>query len=303
MRRIAARGDGWVALVFLLPTLLGLLVFSLVPLISSFLMSLTSWDGLKRLAPGPALGFIGAGNYADILRGEEFWRVLRNTCYFIVLYIPMILASSLGVGALLSRKRPGIVFFRVLYYIPVLTSWVAGALIWRWFLSPEYGPLNALLGLIGVHGPGWLQDEHWAMPGIVLASIWKDMGFFGLIFLGGLQGINPSYYEAAQIDGAGGWTQFRRITLPLLSHVTFFVVVICVINSFQLFPQVMIMTTGGDAGPHGATQVMVERIYKYAFRYYRMGYATAFSWLLFLIIFSFTWIQLRLQRKWVTYEA
>jgi multiple sugar transport system permease protein len=191
----------------------------------------------------------------------------------------------------------------VLYYIPVLTSWVAGALIWRWFLSPEYGPLNALLGLIGVHGPGWLQDEHWAMPGIVLASIWKDMGFFGLIFLGGLQGINPSYYEAAQIDGAGGWTQFRRITLPLLSHVTFFVVVICVINSFQLFPQVMIMTTGGDAGPHGATQVMVERIYKYAFRYYRMGYATAFSWLLFLIIFSFTWIQLRLQRKWVTYEA
>jgi multiple sugar transport system permease protein len=303
MRRVDAGRDGGTAIVFLLPTLIGLLAFSLVPLVSSLLMSLTSWDGLRRLGLGPALGFVGLGNYAAILRGDELWRVLGNTCYFIVIYIPLILAASMGVGLLLSQKRPGIVAFRVVYYIPVLTSWVAGALIWRWYLSPEYGPLNAILGLLGIHGPSWLQDERWAMPGIVLASIWKDMGFFGLIFLGGLQGINPSYYEAAQIDGAGAWRRFWRITLPLVSHVTFFVVVICLINSFQLFPQIMIMTTGGDAGPHGATQVMVERIYKYAFRYYRMGYATALSWLLFLIIFAFTVVQTRLQRKWVTYDA
>jgi multiple sugar transport system permease protein len=300
MRR---NGEGWIALVFLLPTLLGMLAFSLIPLLASLGMSLTSWDGLRRLTLDVRQSFVGLGNYATILGGEEFWRVLRNTCYFIVLYIPLILVASLGVGALLSSKRRGIVGFRVLYYIPVLTSWVAGALIWRWFLSPEYGPLNALLGFVGIKGPGWLQDETWAMPGIVLASLWKDMGFFGLIFLGGLQGINPSYYEAAEIDGAGAWTRFRKITLPLVSHVTFFVIVICIINSFQLFPQIMIMTTGGDAGPHGATQVMVERIYKYAFRYYQMGYATAFSWLLFLIIFAFTVLQMRLQRKWVTYES
>jgi multiple sugar transport system permease protein len=299
------RRDGRAAVFFLLPSLLGLAFFSLIPLVSSLLVSLTDWDGLRRisLSPGRVPAFVRLGNFVQILRSEEFWRALRNTLYFIALYIPLILVIALGVAALLNRKRRGIVALRVLYYIPVLTSWVAGALIWRWVLSPEYGPVNALLGYVGIRGPGWLQDETWAMPGIVLASLWKDMGFFGLIFLGGLQGINPSYYEAAEIDGAGPWTRLRRITLPLVSHVTFFVVVICVINSFQLFPQIMIMTTGGDAGPHGATQVMVERIYKYAFRYYKMSYATAFSWLLFIIIFAFTWVQLRLQNRWVRYES
>ena len=138
------------------------------------------------------------------------------------------------------------------------------------------------------------------MPGIVLTSIWKDMGFFALIFLGGLQGIDSDYYEAAKIDGAGVWQRFWHITLPLLSPITFFVIVICLIFSFQLFPQVMIMT---DGGPYGATQVMVERIYRYAFSYFKMGYASAFSFILFAIIFVFTYLQLKLQKKWVHYDA
>jgi multiple sugar transport system permease protein len=182
----------------------------------------------------------------------------------------------------------------------VLTSWVAGALIWKWVLSPEYGVINNILSFIGIEGPGWLQDEKWAMPGIVLASVWKDIGFYGLILLGGLKNINPTYYEAADIDGANTWQKFKHITLPLLSPVTFFVIIICLIFSFQLFPQVMIMTEGG---PYGSTQVLVERIYQYGFQYFKMGYASAYSWLLFIIIFVLTIIQFKLQRKWVHYDS
>jgi multiple sugar transport system permease protein len=172
-------------------------------------------------------------------------------------------------------------------------------MIWRWLLSPYYGPINAVLGFAGLQGPGWLYDTVWAMPGIVLASVWKDMGFYGLIFLAGLQSISVGYYEAAEIDGATRWQRFRKVTLPLLSPTLFFVMIISIINSFQLFPQVMIMTQGG---PHGSTQVMVERIYNYAFTYYKMGYATALSWVLFAIIFVVTFFQLRMQKRWVHYD-
>lgn len=288
---------------FLFPSVLGLLLFSLIPMVSSLLLSLTKWDGLTgwNLKAGvPEI--LGFGNYKEILTHAEFWKVLGHTSYFIVLYIPLILIFSLLVANLLNNDFKGIVAYRVFYYIPVLTSWVAGALIWKWVLSPLYGPLNEMLRFIGIEGPGWLQDAAWAMPGIVLASIWKDMGFFGLIFLGALKGINPEYIEAAKIDGATWWQRFTKIILPMISPAIFFVVVICIINSFQLFPQIMIMTEGGSAGPHGATQVMVERIYKYAFKYFKMGYAAAYSLLLFVIIFGFTTLQMKLQKKWVHYD-
>jgi multiple sugar transport system permease protein len=178
---------------------------------------------------------------------------------------------------------------------------VAGALIWKWVLSPEYGVINNILGIFGIVGPGWLQSPGWAMPGIVLASIWKDMGFFGLMLFAGLRGINKEYYEAAEIDGAGKGKQLFHITLPLLSPVFFFVITISMINAFQVFPQVMIMTP--DGGPGGSTMVMVERVYRYAFRYYEMGYASAMSWILFIIILALTLIQTRLQDKWVVYDV
>lgn len=293
--RICGKGTLLVPALFLLPSFVGFIVFSLIPMISSLGISFTMWDAVS----GPPK-WVGFGNYAQILNSEEFWRVLANTLYFIVLYIPLILVASLAVAHLLNSKARGIGVYRVIYYIPVLTSWVAGSLVWRWLLSPEYGPINAVLGYFGIAGPGWLHDRNWAMPGIVLASIWKDMGFFGLILLGGLQGINPAYYEAAEIDGASGWQKLIRVTLPLLSPSLLFVIVISVINSFQLFPQVMIMTKGG---PFGATEVMVERIYQYAFRYYKMGYASAYSWLLFVIIFAVTLVQMRTQKRWVHYES
>ena len=230
----------------------------------------------------------------------EFWQGLGNTLEYIVLYIPLMLAMSLAAAALLSRQRAGVGAFRVIYYIPVLTSWVAASLIWKSILSPQYGAVNGILGFFGINGPGWLTDEKWAMPAIVLVSVWKDMGFFALILLSGIVGINRSYYEAAELDGAGGWKKFIKITLPLLTPAIFYVLIVSLINSFQLFPQIMIMT---DGGPNGATQVMVERIYKYGFRYFEMGYASAFSWILFVIIMLCTALQLRGQKRWVNYDA
>ena len=200
----------------------------------------------------------------------------------------------------LKKILKGITVFRIMYYIPVLTSWVAASLIWKWVLSPQYGILNQLLGYIGISGPGWLTDKVWAMPAIVLASVWKDMGFYGLFLLSGLKAIDTGYYEAATVDGAGKMKQFFSITLPLLSPSMFFCIIMALINAFQLFPQVQIMTEGG---PNGATQVMVERIYTYGFKYFKMGYASAYSWLLFVIIFILTLIQMKLQNKWVHYES
>lgn len=291
-----------VASPFLLPSLIGLMIFSFLPLIISGLISLTDWNGLDTLTDPTFLAehFIGFENYKTILSSPEFWRTLGNTAEYIVLYIPLMLAASLLVAYLLSRPNKGVGAFRVLYYIPVLTSWVAASLIWKSVLAPQYGAMNGILEFFGIEGPGWLLDEKWAMPAIVLVSVWKDMGFFGLILLSGIVGINTTYYEAADIDGANGWTKFVRITLPLLTPSIFYVLIVSMINSFQLFPQIMIMTGGG---PNGATQVMVERIYQYGFRYYRMGYAASFSWILFVIIMLFTLIQMKGQERWVHYDG
>jgi len=289
------------AIPFLLPSVVGMIFFSLLPIVISVFISLTDWDGLAALSLGIlAERFIGFGNYQNILGGEEFWRVLKNTCYYIVLYIPLVLIASLGIATLLNKGKKGTAVMRILYYIPVLTSWVAASLIWKWVLSSQYGILNQLLALIGIKGPEWLTSEIWAMPAIVLASVWKDMGFFGLFLTSGLASIDKTYYEAATVDGAGRIKTFFKITLPLLTPSIFFCLVMALINAFQLFPQVMIMTEGG---PNGATQVMVERIYNYGFRYFKMGYAAAFSWLLFIIIFILTSIQMKLQKGWVHYES
>lgn len=303
------RKNNITAFLFLLPSFVGIICFSLFPIIISLIISLTKWNGLKKLSIFTGMPkflkeeFIGPTNFINILTTEEFWKVLRNTSYFIILYIPLILIASIIVAAILNNTFKGITVYRIIYYIPVLTSWVAGSLIWKWVLTPDSsGIVNSLLGYVGIQGPGWIYDDKWLMPGVVFASVWKDMGFFGLILLGGLQGINPAYYEAAKIDGAGWWKNFTKITLPLLSPVTFFIIIICIINSFQLFPQIMVMVTE-VGGPQGAGMVMVERIYRYAFRFTQMGYASAMSWLLFAIIFIFTMLQMKLQDRWVHYES
>lgn len=289
------------ALPFMLPSFFGMLVFSFCPVLIAMFLSFTDWNGLEKLNLQTFTEhFIGFNNYKVILCSSEFWTVLLHTFYYIVLYIPLVFITSLGIALLLNKKKKGTMVFRVLYYIPVLTSWVAASLIWKWVLSPKYGILNQILEIFRINGPGWLTNEVWAMPGIVLASVWKDMGFFGLFLLSGLSAIDPTYYEAAKVDGASKIVTFFKVTLPLLTPSIFFCLIMSLINAFQLFPQVQIMTEGG---PNGATQVMVERIYTYGFSYFKMGYASAYSWLLFLIIFVLTMIQMKLQNGWVHYES
>ena len=289
------------AVPFMLPSMLGMVIFSFLPIVISIVISLTDWNGLDKLN-GETLGnsMVGLENYVRILQSEEFWAVLWHTVYYIILYIPLVLVMSLLVASILNRTMRGITVFRVLYYIPVLTSWVAASLIWKWVLSPQYGVINQLLGYIGITGPDWLTDKVWAMPAVVLASVWKDMGFYGLFLLSGLKAIDVGYYEASRVDGAGRVRQFFSITLPRLTPSLFFCVIMALINAFQLFPQIQIMTEGG---PNGATQVMVERIYTYGFKYFKMGYAAAYSWILFVIIFVLTLIQMKLQKRWVHYES
>jgi multiple sugar transport system permease protein len=282
----------WV-LFFLLPSLLGLLLFTLGPILASLGLTLFEWDLLRPPQ------FVGLANFQQLLGDESFWAAFLHTLYFIAGYLPLVMGISLGLAVVLNQRLVGVKFFRTASFIPVVSAWVAVALMWSWIFNPKFGLLNYLLGLAGVQGPGWLFDPNWAMPAIIITSVWKDIGFLMVMFLAGLQGIPQQYYEAAEIDGAGRWQLFTRITLPLLSPTAFFALIISLINSFQVFDQVWIMTGGG---PAGATTVIVQQIVKHAFSYGRMGYAATISWVLFLMVFLVTDFQMRLQRRWVTYD-
>ena len=284
----------WVAF-FLFPSLAGLLVFLIIPMLSSLVLTFYEWD---PLIPTRFI-FLGLENYQTLIKDTDFWDALRHTLFFIVGYIPLVLVSGLGVALLMNQKLIGRTFFRGAFFMPVISAWVAVALMWTWIFNPKFGIINYLLGLIGIAGPAWLFDPNWAMPAIILTSVWKDTGFIMIFFLSSLQSIPNEYYEAAALDGANNWAKFRYITLPLLSPTVFFTLIISLINSFQVFDQVWIMTEGG---PAGATTVLVQQIVNNSFRYGRMGYAATLSWVLFLIVFAVTIFQTRMQKNWVTYE-
>jgi len=282
----------WVGL-FVLPSLSGLLLFTFLPMLVSLGLTAFDWD----LLTPPR--WVGLGNLARLLRDANFWSALQHTLVYLLGYIPLVMGLALGVAVMLNQKLRGVLFFRAAFFIPVVSGWVAVSLLWKWIYNSRFGLLNYLLGVVGIRGPAWLFEPHWAMPAIIITSLWKDIGFVMVMFLGGLQGIPQDYYDAASIDGAGGWQRFRYITLPLLSPTAFFALVISLINSFQVFDQVWVMTNGG---PAGATSVLVEQIVRHAFSYSRMGYAATVSWVLFLLVFLATALQLGLQRNWVTYD-
>ena len=277
----------WV-LLFLGPSLLGFLVFIAFPILYSLVISFTDWNLLNPMK------FIGIDNYASLLRDKNFWAALRNTGTFIIGYLPSVMILGLAIAILLNSKIKLKTFFRGIYFLPVVTSWVAVSLVWKWLLNGQYGLLNYFLSLIGIHGPSWLTDPRTAMFAIIITSVWKDIGFIMVLYLGGLQAISPSLYEAAETDGASQWRQFWHVTLPGLRPTTFFVLMISLINSFQVFDQVNIMTGGG---PGNATTVMVQNIYNSAFNFFEMGRASAMSWLLFLIIFAVSLVQMFGERR------
>jgi multiple sugar transport system permease protein len=287
------RRNGLAAAAFLAPSLLLLLAFWIGPMLGTAWVSLLDWN----LIGVPT--FVGLDNYAELVQDKDFHAALLHTVAFLAGYLPLVLVLGLGVALLLDAKLPAMTLYRATFFLPVVSSWVAVSLLWKWLLSPADGLVNKLLGAVGIDGPGWWTDPDWAIPSVVLASVWKDVGYVGVILLAGLQAIPRDVMEAASLDGATALKKLRRITIPLLSPSLFFVTVISLINGFQVFDQVWVMTGGG---PGGASTVVVEQIVKYAFSYGRIGYASAMSIVLFGVILAVTLAQLRLQRRWVHYD-
>ncbi len=296
-RRPQSRGRrlkyGLTVAVFLLPSLIPLLAFVIGPMLSAAWTSLHSWNLI-----GP-MQWVGLDNYARLIVDPQTQQAFLHTLTYIVGYLPLVYVGGLGLALALNARLRGRGLLRGAYFLPVITSWVVVALVWRWLLSPSNGVVNLVLGWFGITGPGWWADPAWAMPSIILASAWKDLGFVMVILLAGLQAINPDLYEAASIDGAGWWRRLFGITLPLLSPSTFFVVVLSLINGFQVFDQVFVMTGGG---PNNSTQVVVGQVYDLTFRYGQAGAASALSWLLFFVILLVTLVQFYGQRRWVNYD-
>ena len=279
-------------LAFLLPSAIPIVLFVLGPMVAAAWISLTEWN---LLSPAKWVGF---ENYATLLSDPETAEIFLHTVYYIVGYLPLVYVGGLAIALGLNTALRGRTALRGVYFLPVVTSWIVVALVWRWLLNPVNGVVNTVLAFFGIEGPGWWSDPAWAMPSIILASAWKDVGFVMVILLAGLQAIDPELIDAARVDGAGWWRRLFSITLPLLSPATFFVIVISLINGFQVFDQVYAMTGGG---PGGATQVVVQQIYDLTFRYGKAGEASALSWLLFIVILAVTVVQIRGQRKWVNY--
>ena len=279
-------------LAFLLPSAIPLLLFVLGPMVAAAWISLNKWNLLSPMK------FVGLDNYTKLLSDPRTGDVFLHTLYYVAGYLPLVYIGGLALALALNTALKGRSFLRGVYFLPVVTSWIVVALVWRWLLNPSNGIVNTVLGFFGIDGPGWWTDPSWAMPSIILASAWKDLGFVMVILLAGLQAINTDLYDAAKVDGAGWWRRLISVTLPLLSPSTFFVFVISLINGFQVFDQVYAMTGGG---PNGASQVVVQQIYDLTFRYQRAGEASALSWILFIAILAITLIQVRGQRRWVTY--
>lgn len=291
LREMTYRDSFWV-IIFLGPNLIGFLVFTLWPVIMTFILSLSSYDILSPMK------FIGFQNYRDLFQDTVFLKVFKNTWVYTLTTVPIGVTLSLFLAIALDRSDRGIRFFRGAYFIPVISSMVSIGVVWQWLYNPEFGLINNLLSKIGIDGPMWLTSDKTAMLSLIIVSVWKNLGYNMLLFLAGLQSIERNYYEAAEIDGASWWQQFRNITVPLLTPTTFFVLVMAFIGSFQVFDLVMMMTQGG---PGRATSVVVHYLYQNAFKFFKMGYASAMAYVLFAVILAVTGIQMLFQRKWVNY--
>jgi multiple sugar transport system permease protein len=281
------------AFTFLAPSLVGVVLFLVIPVILVIILSLAQWNLLTPIK------WVGFSNYANIFRFDGFGHSLIVTAYYVLLNIPVQTVVALGLALLLNNKLRGSAFVRVVAVLPFLATPVAMSVVWTWFFDPTNGIVNQLLSHIGITGPAWLSDSATAMPIVAFASIWQYAGYNMLFFLAGLQGIPPSLYEAASIDGAGKIAQFRRVTLPLLRPALLFVLVTGVIGSFQVFDTAFVLTGGG---PGNATTVANLNIYNTAFQGFRIGEASAMSVILFLVILVITVAQFTYFNRRTTYE-
>lgn len=279
---------------FLLPWLVGLMAFVAGPILASFYFSFTEYSIWSPPKP------IGLANYSKAFLGDRlFWPSLGRTFTFALVVVPMGLVGSLLLALLLNQGLRGTNIFRTLFFLPHLTPTVAMAVLFAWLLHPQVGPVNLVLGKAGLPQPGWLADRAWALPTIILMSLWANLGGNRmLIFLAGLQGVPQEMHEAAEIDGAGSWHRFRYITLPMISPTMFFNLVLGVIAALKVFAIAFVATKGG---PGYATWFYALHIYNQAFAYFRMGYGSALAWIFALILMSLTYLQIRLSERWVYY--
>jgi multiple sugar transport system permease protein len=295
-----SRREARSAYLFISPWILGFVVFTAGPMIASLVLSLTQYD----IVHAPV--WAGLDNYIKLFTGDpKFWHSLGVTVTYAVVAIPLGLAFGFSLAYLLNLKVPGVPFWRTVFYMPAVMPAVASALLWGYIFNPRYGILNWFLSLVGIHGPGWLASRGWALPALIVMSLWSVGGGM-IIYLAGLQSIPTTLYESAQIDGATGWHQLRHITLPLMTPVIFFNLVIGIIGTFQYFTEVYVLTatsSGGLGGPAEATLFYNINLYNNAFRYLNMGYASALAWVLFLIVLGLTLLVFRSSAAWVYYEG
>jgi multiple sugar transport system permease protein len=280
----------WSGYLFALPYLLLFGAFILFPLLYGLVLSLFRWELLSRVPPQ----FIGAGNFREAVGDPYVWKALVATAKFVVMAVPpticLALLIAVGLRAIHGKRQA---LYRAAYFVPTMITISVAGILWRWFYNSEFGLFNAYLAHAGVKVP-WITDSGWAMPSIVLMTLWWTVGGPMVVLLAGLQNIPAQYHEAASLDGATGWQRFFHVTLPLLRPVLLFVVVLNIIGAFQVFGQVYMITRGG---PEMTTRTLVQYIYETAFNNYRMGYAAALSWLLFLVIAAFSFGQFRLMRE------
>lgn len=288
--------EGLQGYVFILPWIVGFIAFTAGPLIFSFAASFTNYNITSQM------DFIGFDNYENLFTADHlFWTSLYNTLYYVLFSIPLTTAGAIFLSALLNQDVPGIRFFRTIYYLPAVLSGVGVYLLWMQLLDPGTGLVNTALGWFGIPGPNWLFDPDWTKPALIFMKLWSVGGGM-LLYLASMQGVSKSLYEAAKIDGANSWQQFRFITIPMITPVIFFDIVTSLIGGFQIFQEAYVMSNS-EGGPVNSLMFYNLYMWKKAFEVFDMGYAMAMSWILFLIVFVITIINLKLAPRWVHYEG
>lgn len=291
LRRSRMRTMLW-GYLFIAPWLIGFFIFTFGPFLTSFWLGFNRWE----LLDAPV--FVGLRNYQNMMNDDLFIKSLVNSAYYTFVRVPLAMILAFFVALLLNQPIKGMPIYRTLFYLPSITAGVATAILWVYLLQPG-GLVNNGLALIGIHGPAWLADSYWAMPALILISLW-NIGGTMIIFLAGLQGVPQHLYEAAVIDGAGWWHKTWHVTIPMITPTILLNAILGVIGSFQVFDNAFIITNGG---PANATLVYILLLYRNAFEYFKMGYAAALAWVLFLIVLAVTLVQLWISRTWVYYEA
>ncbi|QHT62426.1 sugar ABC transporter permease [Paenibacillus lycopersici] len=286
---------------FIAPVVIGLLIFTIIPIFASLVLSFTSWDGSSQIK------FIAFDNFTKLFADNIYLKSLRVTTIYTVVTVPCTIVLSVVIAVLLNRKIRGRDAYRLIFFLPSVTMPVAIAVVWKFMYNGSNGLINYLLSVVGIDGPNWITDERYILMSVMIIAIWGGIGYNMIILLSGLQGIPDSYYEAAAIDGATGWHRFVHITVPLLTPAIFFVMVTSLIGAFQVFDLVFMLTpatNGGGAGGvlQDATRTAVFSIYQNGFTWFKIGYASAQAWVLFVIIFLITMVQMYLQKRWVHYE-